>query len=48
MRGLDPSEAANLTAFVNGIPIGRNTWSLREISRLLFLRSVAQRDGWEH
>jgi hypothetical protein len=48
MRGLDTAEAANLTAFINGIPVDHCTWSLREINRLLFLRSVARRKGWEH
>jgi hypothetical protein len=48
MRGLDTAEAANLTAFINGIPVDHCTWSLREINRLLFLRSVARKKGWDH
>ena len=48
MRGLDPVQAANLTAFLNGLPVDRHTWSLREINRLLFLRDIAHRVGWEH
>ena len=47
-RGLDPAEAANLVAFLNGLPVGAHTWSLREINRLLFLRDMAHRAGWEH
>src|SRR6266496_2610307 len=38
MRGLAPEEAANLTAFMSGIPVGEQTWKLKEINQLLFLR----------
>ncbi len=48
MRGFDPVQAANLTAFINGIPLGGHAWSLSEVNRLLFLRDVAHRPGWEH
>jgi hypothetical protein len=40
MRGLAPDEAANLTAFLSGIHVGAQTWKLREINELLFLREL--------
>ena len=40
MRGLAPDEAAALTAFVSGIPIAGQAWSLTEINQLLFLRGL--------
>ena len=40
MRGLAPDEAANLTAFLAGIPLGGSSWTLRQINELLFLRAV--------
>ena len=42
MRGLTPSEAANLTAFLCGIPIAEVHWSLRQVNQLLFLRELAR------
>ena len=39
-RGLAPAEAANLTAYLCGIPVGAHHWELTEISRLLFLREL--------
>ena len=39
-RGLEPSEAANLTAFVNGIAVGAQPWAINEVSHLLFLREL--------
>jgi hypothetical protein len=39
-RGLAPTEAANLTAYLCGIAVGDATWSLPEINRLLFLREL--------
>jgi hypothetical protein len=39
-RGLEPTEAANLTAFMCGIPVGDQRWSLPEVNRLLFLREL--------
>jgi hypothetical protein len=41
-KGFDPNEAANLTAFLSGIPIVRQPWTIDEVSHLLFLRSLAQ------
>jgi hypothetical protein len=39
-RGLAPAEAANLTAFLCGIPVGDAHWSIPEVNRLLFLREL--------
>ena len=39
-RGLAPTEAANLTAYLCGISVGDATWSIPEINRLLFLREL--------
>jgi len=39
LRGLDPDEAANLTAYVCGIQVG-SQWKLDEVNRLLFLREL--------
>ena len=44
LRGLAPDEAANLTAFMAGIPVGEATWTLAQVNRLLFLRAL-QRSG---
>ena len=46
-RGLGPDEAANLTAFLFGIPVGAHHWDVKEINRILFLRelTVAGRFG---
>jgi hypothetical protein len=44
MRGLAPDEAANLTAFMSGIPVGEASWTLAQVNRLLFLREL-QRSG---
>ena len=42
LRGLTPDEAANLTAFLCGIPIAEVHWSLRQVNQLLFLRELAR------
>lgn len=39
-KGLDPNEAANLTAFINGISVGTQPWTINEVSHLLFLREL--------
>lgn len=41
LKGLAPDEAANLTAFVCGIPVQELHWSLRQVNQLLFLRERA-------
>lgn len=38
--GLTPEEAANLTAFLCGIPLDGAKWSLRQVNQLLFLREL--------
>lgn len=54
LRGLAPDEAANLTAFLCGIPITEHHWQLNEVNRLLFIRALArsgrfgERDGAPH
>ena len=40
MKGLTPAEAANLTAFLCGLPATRLDWSLRQINQMLFLREM--------
>jgi hypothetical protein len=37
-----PEEAANLTAFMAGIPVGEAHWTLKQINQLLFLRRLHQ------
>jgi len=37
-----PDEAANLTAFMAGIPVGEAHWTLKQINQLLFLRQMRQ------
>ncbi len=40
LRGLSEAEAANLTAFLCGLPIGERPWRLEEVNQLLFLREL--------
>jgi hypothetical protein len=40
LRGLDADEAANLTAFLSGIPLADQPWRLVEVNGLLFLRQL--------
>ena len=44
MKGMAPDEAANLTAYMAGIPIGEAHWTLSQVNQLLFLRQL-QRTG---
>jgi hypothetical protein len=37
-----PEEAANLTAYMAGIPVGEARWTLKQINQLLFLRQMQQ------
>ena len=39
-RGLDQSEAANLTAFLSGLAICVQPWTINELSHALFLREL--------
>jgi hypothetical protein len=41
-RGLEPDEAATLTAFMNGIPINGAHWSIGQVNQLLFLRAMVR------
>jgi hypothetical protein len=45
-RGLDPTEAANLTAYLCGIDVTGTPWSIGEVNRLLFLRNLARSGRW--
>lgn len=45
LRGLASSEAATLTGYLAGIPVGQ-AWTLREVNRLLFLRELDRRGSW--
>ena len=38
--GLSPDEAANLTAFLSGIPVLEQHWRRAEVTGLLFLREL--------
>ena len=40
MRGLDPDEAANVTAYLAGIDVSGSHWTLKQINQLLFLRQM--------
>jgi hypothetical protein len=42
MKGMSPDEAANLTAFLYGLPTSDLRWSLPQLNQLLFLRSMRQ------
>ena len=42
-KGLDPAEAGNLTAFVNGLQPMGTSWTVAEIDRLMFLRYLVER-----
>ena len=46
LKGLTTDEAANLTAFLCGLPIDGQRWKLIEVNRLLFLRRLAQTGAW--
>ena len=39
-RGLEASEAANLTAFINGLAVVGQPWKINELSHVLFLREL--------
>jgi hypothetical protein len=42
LKWMAPDEAANLTAFMAGIPVGEAHWTLKQINQLLFLRQMRQ------
>ena len=45
LRGLASNEAATLTGYLAGIPVGQ-AWTLREVNQLLFLRELDRRGSW--
>ena len=44
--GLAPEEAANVVAFMAGIAIVDQPWTLREVSHLRFLRWLREQGGF--
>jgi hypothetical protein len=42
LKGMAPEEAANLTAFISGLPVGEGHWTIKQINELLFLRRMAE------
>ncbi len=46
LRGLAPDEAANLTAYLCGLPVSQARWTLGEINQLLFLRELGRSGRW--
>ena len=42
LKGMAPEEAANLTAFMAGIPVGEAHWTLKQINQLHFLRRLQE------
>lgn len=46
MKGLTPTEAANLTAFICGLSTSDPRWSLNQVNQLLFLRAMRQAGGF--
>src|SRR6266508_4523046 len=40
MKGMTPDEAANLTAFLYGLPTADLRWTVPELNQLLFLRDI--------
>ena len=41
--GFDDCEAGNLTAYVSGVAIGQQPWTVRELTHLHFLREIESR-----
>lgn len=46
MRGLAPTEAANMTAFLVGLHIHGAPWSIAQVNRMLFLKQLYQSPDW--
>ena len=42
MKGMTPDEAANLTAFLYGLPTVDLHWTVPQLNKLLFLRQMRQ------
>ncbi len=47
MCGLTTDEAGNLTAHVTGLRIGDRPWTMTEVERLVFLRTLVERGRLE-
>jgi hypothetical protein len=41
-RGLEATEAANLTAWMTGLPVREHRWGIREVQTLVFLRRLME------
>lgn len=41
-RGFASGEAANLTAYLNDLPIGEQPWTLRQVNAVIFLRKLRE------
>jgi hypothetical protein len=39
-RGFTQAEAANLAAYLGGLPLGDQPWTISEVSQILFLREL--------
>lgn len=48
MKGMTPDEAANLTAFLYGLPTADLRWKLPELNQLLFLRDMRKTGHFGH
>jgi len=42
MKGMTPDEAANMTAFLYGLPTADLRWTIGQLNQLLFLRQLRQ------
>ena len=42
VRGFASGEAANLTAYLNDLPIEEQPWTLRQVNAVLFLRKLRE------
>ena len=41
-QGFASGEAANLTAYLNDLPIGEQPWTLRQVNAVLFLQKLRE------
>lgn len=42
IRGFASGEAANLTAYLNDLPIEEQPWTLRQVNAVVFLRKLRE------
>jgi hypothetical protein len=47
LKGLTRTEAANLTAYMCGLPTTALPWSLRQINQMLFLQRLYQQGRFD-